>query len=403
MSTKTKRTRAGRLIGVVTALALLVVPPMASAYAEDPEPEAKAIGRAAALRVDAAIIAADHGWGEKATGKHLRNQEAFAEVVAEVEQRFPGKFAGSVFAARPGGTSHVYFKGAVPAAAETTAEDSGLKVELTGGRPYSANELQQRSVEAVQFYADLGYEQVSSAVLANGLIGVGVTGEKKPGSRLPEHLRDGIRVRFVEDDVVVNEHTYGGARVRNTTTGSTCTSGFTVASLTTGTTGATTAAHCSGMNEYRQPNTAPAIDYGFTFQTQHEGLLGDVEWHTGDGHVEEAEYYASPSDLREVNAVDGWISVNESVCVYSRVQGTRNCDQVYSTLVNSFTSGGLVSSLVATDNDNTVAGDSGGPWSYSTTATGGHRGDQWIWFGTRNVFSRASLFPLAIGVAVLVQ
>ena len=35
-----------------------------------------------------------------------------------------------------------------------------------------------------------------------------------------------------------------------------------------------------------------------------------------------------------------------------------------------------------------------------TEATGSHRGDQWIWFSYRNVFSVADLFPAALGVTV---
>jgi hypothetical protein len=183
-----------------------------------------------------------------------------------------------------------------------------------------------------------------------------------------------------------------------------------VALLATGTTGATTAAHCSGVDEYRQPETSPFTEYGFPFQSQHLGSFGDVEWHTGTDHGEMAEYYAAGSEAgndlerREVNAVDIAISVNDSVCVYSRIFGTRTCEQVYSTFVNSFSfSSGLVSSLVATDSGNATNGDSGGPVSLGTTAMGGLRGAQWIWFGSRNTFTRASLFPLAIGVAVLVQ
>ena len=83
------------------------------------------------------------------------------------------------------------------------------------------------------------------------------------------------------------------------------------------------------------------------------------------------------------------------------MNGTRTCDQIYSTFVVSFSGGTMIASLIATDNDNTSPGDSGGPWSFGTIADGGHRGDQWIWFGWRNIFSRAALFPAALGVEVM--
>jgi hypothetical protein len=52
------------------------------------------------------------------------------------------------------------------------------------------------------------------------------------------------------------------------------------------------------------------------------------------------------------------------------------------------------------DEDNTVGGDSGGPWSYSTEAAGIHKGDKWIWFGTRNTFTKASRLDEALGVRI---
>ena len=88
---------------------------------------------------------------------------------------------------------------------------------------------------------------------------------------------------------------------------------------------------------------------------------------------------------------------NMITCVFSRMQGTRSCDQIYSTSVSSNGAG----NLIATDDDSTVGGDSGGPWSFNTIADGIHKGDKWIWFGTRNVFSRAGNLPAALGVEVM--
>ena len=87
-------------------------------------------------------------------------------------------------------------------------------------------------------------------------------------------------------------------------------------------------------------------------------------------------------------------------CIYGRSSNNRECDEVYSDFVNAISGGTLISSLVGMTDDNTIGGDSGGPWSFGTEATGGHRGDQWIWFKYRNVFSVADLFPVALGVFV---
>ena len=395
---------ASRALALLIAIASFATP--ATAATVNPDPSVELHDQATAEAIDIAIIADDKGWSLAATRRHLDDQHAFGELQDQIEAQFPTKFAGAEFAASPGGRSYLRFKGAVPSAARSLATDAGLNVGLTGGRKYSAAELANRAVAVVRFFGDAGYQLVGSAVLPSGLIEVAVTGEQTPGAELPPLLSDGVRVTFVGHDVVEEFHTYGGAYVHGSS--SECTSGFTVQSQLTNETGVTTAAHCSGIDHYHQPQGGPSYD--MVFEDEHEGLNGDVQWHTtlpdqnGVQHADLAEYYASPTDLREVNSVETSAAVNNTYCVYSRRQGTRTCDQVYSTFVTSLTfSGGLVSNLVAMEDLNAVPGDSGGPWSYSTEAVGSDRGSQWIWFKTRDVWSKAWLFDSAIDVEVMTQ
>jgi len=76
------------------------------------------------------------------------------------------------------------------------------------------------------------------------------------------------------------------------------------------------------------------------------------------------------------------------------MQGKRVCDRVYST---SVTQSGA-KKLVAMDNEDAVGGDSGGPWSYGTTAAGVVKGYKTIWFKKRGTFTRANNFYRALGV-----
>lgn len=372
----------------------------AAAPVVDSDPDGKAHGRETSEAIDIAIIAKLRSWTLPDTRRHLADQHKFGDLQEQVESQFPTEFSGAEFAKTPGGKSYLRFRGVVPDSTKYLVAESRLNVDLTGGREFSEEELKSRAVAAVKYFANAGYKQVGSAVLADGTIEVVVTGQAKAGVNLPPQLTSGVVVRYVTRDVVVNEHTYGGAYIHGATTQ--CTTGFSVRSLTTDETGVSTAAHCSGMNHYHQPEGGPS--YSTAWEDQHEGLNGDVEWHSTPDHVDLAEYYADPTDRREVNSVETSAAVNNTYCVYSRMQGTRSCDNVYSTFVTSFTfSGGLVSNLVAMDGDSTVGGDSGGPWSYSTEAVGGHRGDQWIWFNTRNIWSRAWLFDSAIDVEVITQ
>ena len=183
-----------------------------------------------------------------------------------------------------------------------------------------------------------------------------------------------------------------------TTTRTCCTSGFAVTTLG-GTTGVSTAAHCSGLDQYNPPNGDP--DFSITFQGQHLGIFGDVQWQTTvdprAGRVlrhRDTEIRSQDSGSRAVERhlrqqlVLRLRPLVQQPPVRRGVLRLRECHL----------GGSFISSLVGMTEDNTIGGDSGGPWSYGTEAVGGHRGDQWIWFKYRNVFSVADLFPVALGV-----
>ena len=368
----------------------------------DPDPGGPAQGTAASAAVDIAIIAADTGWSLDATRRQLADQAAFGDLQDQIESQFPTQFSGAEFAESPGGRSFLRFKGTVPPAAAALASASRLDVGLTGGRRYSATELSDRALAVVKHLAGAGYTNVGAAVLADGTIEVAVTGEPRPAAALPPALRDGVRVTFAVHAVAEDHHTYGGAYIHDTGGGS-CTSGFSVESLSGPETGVVTAAHCGGIDHYHQPQTNPTITYDLIWQDQHIGLSGDVEWHTtaNDDHVEVAEYYADVTDRREVNSVETSAAVNNTYCLYSRMQAQRTCDQVWSTYVVQITSSGVASNLIGMDDNLSVAGDSGGPWSLSTEAAGIVKGAQWVPFGWHDTWTKAWAFDSAIDVAVM--
>jgi hypothetical protein len=395
--TSTRYARRGALVSLA-ALIVLIPPAAATAHVDDPGPAPVPLDRAAALAADVAIIAADTGWSSEATRRHLRNQEAFGDLHDEIVGLFPGTFAGAEFAAAPGGRSYLRFKGPVPPAATALAAESGLDVGLTGFRKYSEAELRARADAVAAFLAGAGYRNAGVTVLAMGGIDVSVMTGVVGVVELPPALADGVRITYVDHGVATDHHTYGGAMVTGSTT---CTSGFTVESLTDGTTGVTTAAHCTGISTYFQPESV--INYPILWRDQHVGLSGDVEWHETPNHTDYAVYYADVNEDREVNSVETSAAVNNTYCVYSRMLFNRACDQVYSTYSIALTSAGLASNLVAMEDSNAIPGDSGGPWSLSNEAAGSVKGTVWSWFKNRDTWSKAWLFDSAIDVAVLTQ
>ena len=135
---------------------------------------------------------------------------------------------------------------------------------------------------------------------------------------LPPALSEGVDVTVTDRQAGGELHGYGGAKTRSS--GSQCTTGFSVRSLLTDATGVTTAAHCNGMAFYEEPWT-DNYDIEFPLQDQHIGINGDVEWHATLDHVDLAEYYAddSPSARREVNSVETSAATNNLYCLYSLV------------------------------------------------------------------------------------
>ena len=339
------------------------------------------------ITTDVKIIAEQFGWDAGATAEHLAAQADFGQLISVAANKFPKSFAGASFAEKPGAESQIMVAGEAPGALVNLIKEAGLKVEIVDGLKYTERQQQSRAGDIVDTLVKQGHEDVVTAILSTGEIQVSVSAGAKADTDLPKHLRDGVKIAEAPGKVSTDEvDIKGGVQVYGG--GAQCTSGFSVRRISDGMRGITTAAHCTGMNRYN----APGPDVVMTFRGQHNGTFGDMEWHsTAENEID--NYFAGPGDERDVAVV--WPSnayaENMLTCVHSRMQSRRSCDRIYSTNVSSSGAG----NLIATDNDSTVGGDSGGPWSWNNIADGIHKGDKWIWFGTRNVFSKAALLPAA--------
>jgi streptogrisin C len=347
---------------------------------------------AAAFQTDVRLIAAKTGWTLPATAAHLKTQQIFGALLTKVGTA--GTFAAAVFAEQPGAASLIRFAGPVPPAARAAVAEAGIPVDLQGGAKYTQKQLRERAQAVTDYLNGQGWPDVVAAVMPAGFVEVTIGGDATAKPVLPPALRDDVRITAMAGPSGQEEHTRGGAWAYGTVSGEACTTGFTVVDGA-GTTGVATAAHCTGLNKYDPPDGS--ADYDMPFVAEHLGMFGDMEWHTST-HIEPNEFYATATSIRTVTSVEPWvaIAVNNWYCVYGRSSNNRQCDDVYSTWVSV----GSVQSLIAMRNDNTIKGDSGGGWSFGNKAVGIHRGDKWIWFGSRNVWSVADLLPVALGVTV---
>jgi hypothetical protein len=398
--------------------------------ADDPA-EGMSIGSDQAFELDCAHVSKATGWSLKATRQHMKGQALFSGLVAFVQRRYLNVFAGSAYARGPGQASTLWFKGSVPdrvtEAAARFQQESQVKVNLLGGMRYSLNDQDKRMRHLQSMLRNRGFNHPGGAVRPGDVILVTLPANQEfPASPKPASTDDGffqqagemnpdladrlfpgfdtygVIVSFVEGDIEGDEHAYGGRWIYGDDTDgdglvASCTSAFSVYRVSDNKNGICSAAHCTGIVNFDA--VSPESDFDLYHKGEHRGSYGDLEWKTSD-HYEIAEYYAEPgSSRRDVTSVWNSFSVNDWVCVYSRVQGERNCEQVYSVNVSQ----GGDDKLIAVDNHVTTGGDSGGPWSWSTEAAGIHKGYKTIWFKARSTFSKAKLLNSALGVKVLLK
>ncbi|MEV6596630.1 hypothetical protein AB0M36_07135 [Actinoplanes sp. NPDC051346] len=386
--------------GLAAALLIGFVVPVGAVsahngHAADDEGPVERVDQRTAVEHDVALVAARTGWAPAATAEHLRVQQRLGALLGRFAERHPGTFAGGRLAGQPGGASDIRFKGQVPADAAADAAAAGIRVDLTGGARYSSTELRARADAVIKHLRGLGYADATAAVRFDGTIDLTIGGGA-PAPVLPVELREGVRVTTVPAAVTRQEHTRGGAELLDNNVFE-CTSGFTVIDNATGTTGVSTAGHCTGLDEYRPPDGDP--DYGVTFQREHQGVYGDFQWMTTQNHVDLPEFYATSSEVRTLTAMTPYYNLATGFwsCVYGRGSNLRACDQVYSTYVVTVT----VGSLVAMTTDHTTGGDSGGTWAFGTEGIGVHLGDYYTGGSWRNVYSLATNMYTALGVTVI--
>ncbi len=381
-----------------------------------------------AFEIDSRLTAEKFGWDIQETREHMRNQKRFGILVSELQKKGSEVFAGSAMARNPGEEATIWIKGEalpyVKEMAERFMRENKMRVRIVDGMRFSELDQEKRMDQIAEALERRGFQGVGAAMLPGDIIQVSMlASDRFPETPIPKNLAElrldrdyldpaaekllpdqmdkrGIYFAFTTQPIDVDEHARGGRQVYSGT--SQCTSGFSVERISDSKNGIATAAHCTGMSNFNAES--PEADFDLFHRGEHCGSHGDVEWKSSN-HFELAEYWASPTDLRDVDSRETWYSVNNVYCVFSRMTGTRTCDRVYSTSVSQTGSSGACNGvkakrLVAMDEDNTVGGDSGGPWSYSTEAAGIHKGDKWIWFGTRNTFTKASRLDEALGVRI---
>jgi hypothetical protein len=360
----------------------------------------------AAMTTDLGLVARARGWTIAEAAAHRALSDSFGQIQERLATSRPGLYAGAELPPLPDQAPTLYIKGRADALVWELVRSAGYPIHVIEGRPFSWRELEARSLRLNRRLAGLGFRDIVTSfdettshveAAVRRLPAMASLRAQQVLARLPAEFQSGVRLALLDEDVVVDEHAYGGMWVRDDGVNM-CTSGW---SVTNGLiTGVTTAGHCNGINQIVEPGVGV---HALVHQAEHRGQWGDVEWKTST-HLEPDDFYASANDIRDVSSVEprANITVGEAVCVYGRSSNARDCSHtVLRTSISCTNSGVFNDRLVAMNAKNTtIGGDSGGGWSFGLKAYGSHKGGCTVNGAVRNVFSVADLYDEALGVTV---
>lgn len=338
----------------------------------------------------------------------LEHEDQFDAFLAAVNERYSYIYAGAWTDDFPRSTSTVRVKGEVPGdLAELARVPPTWTSKSSVGAQYSWSELTDLATAVAGSLRVEGYAEANTAVSAReNRIEVVVPQRAERGSlqaagvrariaeriaeTLPQQagfLREGgltVQVAPSGTDLGGGQHTYGGGEALDDGVRE-CTTGFSV-NLAGGGTGILTAAHCEGINQYRQED---GLTYSMPFVDEHIGNHGDLELHTST-HVEYDDFYSDFGVLRDVSGIKEINTSNQGdfVCVFGRFGG-RDCSNIYRLFVCYFPAEGRPEAcgLALMEDEITESGDSGGPWYNGNEAWGVHSGRMSFNFRTRSVFT----------------
>lgn len=372
--------------------------------------------REMAVEYDSVTLATELGKSVEEVKASLEFQQQFEKFFTEIMKKYPEKVARVWLEPNAGRKANVQFVGSAPFL------NTKLNIDITDGAKYSFQEQEGRAKYLSKLLVENSYNNFLSYFdHTTGRIKL----EMKTAKRSKAHTRqsleallsnqsrsldsdeskayDNLSIDDIDFEVIDGrgeiyqlEYARGGEWLRDDGFRE-CTSGWAVSGPNGN--GIVTAAHCTGLNELE--HSYSTVDVDMTWRSQERGN-GDAEYHTTT-HTEVAEYFATNTAIRDVTGIKLTFLMlpGQSVCEYGRSSGTRTCAHtvIANNVTATFTDGVTVNNLVRVTGDNSIGGDSGGPWSWGTVAWGVHSGSN----GTTSLFTPIQRVQSELNVTILTQ
>jgi streptogrisin C len=369
----------------------------------DLPPGVVAQSAAEARKMDLSLVAEARGWSLDEASASLKATEAVGNVAVKLANERPDLFVGSVVSEDPLGSPSLLVKGEADEYVKKLVAEEDVPINVVDGQPFSSVELDEQIQATHKALRSAGYQEitVTADIQRHGKIVATLRARDGLDSRPGDIAKMVLANSHVNPEVIVSNSSlghlsapFGGMRVWDAWTPE-CTSGWSVGLYLFPVwivSGVTTAGHCTGIDGIDEPGIGLR---NFPFEEEHIGAWGDIEYHSASVNAPD-DFYATDTDVRDVQSVEpaASISINESVCFYSRLQGTRFCTpRVRYTNVTAFGASRLVHMTAQVG----IGGDSGGGWSYNNKAYGSLVGNCVVngYFG--DVFSVADYYPSALG------
>lgn len=268
---------------------------------------------------DLALMARMDGTSLEQAAQQRKVEARLTALVEALEAERPGSIISSIVPT-PGNPGVVYIKGELTPRQRTMAASGEFLI--VDRLPFSMAEVQDRVGRVAAALYAAGVPEVSASGSADGtriLVAVteGTLTRAALFEALPDDLANSVDFTLQERVTGAQETVNGGHSVLGPPE---CTSGFTTVTGTT--TGTTTAGHCSNTaNSVYPPSGGVSLVVGGT----HQGAYGDVAW-LSTADVENANFYASPTEVRQVNAVQTSMSLGPQCAFMGRRRGNAAVD-----------------------------------------------------------------------------
>lgn len=296
----------------------------------DPSDSIRHVSPEEAAETDLRLVAEAKGW----TLEEARHDRETADQLGDLQEVLIAEhgdaYAGGYLSDEPTSPPTLRFVGAVSVKAQEAIDASDLEPNIETKAKFTLAQLRESTIQAIETLAARGFEEAIAGVderAGRVYLTVRDRHNRETAHSIRQALPDAVRpvVSTVEvrgGSIIQPAHTRGGNWMADDGTNE-CTSGWSVRRLSDGVEGVALAAHCEGINEFRDATGL----YSAPWRGEHIGDWGELEWHT-TSHIELAEFWADSSHLRDTLQIEGAgnISVGESVCIYGRASNNRNCN-----------------------------------------------------------------------------